>query len=100
MHTTDTVGPTFDGAHDRLERALAAASASGEHESAAVCEAVEEVVAEARGAGQPPERVLVAVKGIARRVLDQVRVPIDNARASIAWIVRCAVKAYYRGAQP
>ena len=95
MHTTDSVDPVSGGAHHRLERAIAAASASGEHESAAVCAAVEEVVAEAKGAGQPPERVLVTLKALSYRVLDQVRLPIENARAAIAWVVRCAVKAYY-----
>lgn len=95
MHTTDPVDPLTGGAHDRLERAIAAASASGEHESATVCAAVEDLVAEAKGAGQPPERVLVTLKTLAYGVLAQLRMPLDGARAAIAWVVRCAVKAYY-----
>jgi len=83
---------------DRLERELAAASARGEFESPAVCDAVEELVADAKHAGQPPERVVVAVKAVAYRVLDGVRLPLAGARAALAWIVRCAVKAYYRRA--
>jgi hypothetical protein len=95
VHASDSVDPPTGGAHDRLERALAAASASGEHESAAVCAAVEEVVAEAKGAGQPPERVLVTLKALSYGVLDRGRLPLDGARAAIAWVVRCAVRAYY-----
>ena len=85
-----------DDAREHLLRAIATASARGEDESLAVCDAVEEVVAEAKSAGQPPERVLVVLKSLAIRVLDQLRLPLDRARAAIAWIVRCAVKAYYR----
>ena len=89
---------TADDARDRLERAIAAASTRGEYESPAVCDAVEEVVAEARDAGHPPERVLVLLKTVAYGVLDGLRLPLNGARAAIAWIVRCAVKAYYRRA--
>ena len=81
---------------DRIAHALAAASAVGETESDAVCRAVEDAVVEAKGAGDPPERVLVTLKTLAIRVLEQLRLPLDRARAAIAWIVRCAVKAYYR----
>jgi hypothetical protein len=86
------------GVRDRLEQAIAAASASGEEESDAVCRAVEDAVIEAKSAGAPPERVLVTLKGLAIRVLDTLRLPLDRARAALAWIVRCAVKAYYRDA--
>ena len=82
----------------RLERAIAAASAHHDDESPTVCDAVEEVVTEAKSAGFPPERVLVTLKTIAFRVIDQLRLPLDRARAAMAWIVRCAVKAYYRRA--
>ena len=83
-------------ARERLARAIAAASATGADDSTAVCDAVEAVVGEAKAAGQPPERVLVVLKTLALRVLDQLRMPLDRARVAIAWIVRCAVKAYYR----
>jgi hypothetical protein len=82
-------------AGDRLERALAAASARGEHQSDEVCEAVEEVVADAKREGQPPERVVVLLKTLAFRALGTIRLPLDAVRAAIAWVVRCAVKAYY-----
>ena len=100
MHSSDSESfdPETGGAHARLERAIAAASASGEHESTAVCEAVEDLVAEAKNAGQPPERVLVTLKTLCYRVLEQLRLPFDGARAAIAWVVRCAVKAYYHRA--
>lgn len=84
------------GLRDRLEQAIAAASAGGEDQSDAVCRAVEDVVIEAKSGGAPPERVLVTLKGLAIRVLETLRLPLDRARAALAWIVRCAVKAYYR----
>ena len=87
-----------DGVHDRLERALAEASTGGDEQSDAVCRAVEDAVLEAKRAGAPPERVLVTVKTAALRVLEAVRLPLDRARALLAWVVRCAVKAYYRDA--
>ncbi len=86
---------TTGDAGDRLERAIADASARGEPQSAEVCEAVEEVVAGAKRDGHPPERVLVVLKALAYRVLDRLRMPLDGVRAAIAWVVRCAVKAYY-----
>ena len=82
-----------------LERAVAAA-ALGNHESGPLCEAVDEIVTEAKDAGEPPERVLVRVKSVAYRVLDQLRLPLGAARRIIAWIVRCAISAYYGRSRP
>jgi hypothetical protein len=91
----DTTDFAAGGAGERLERALAAASARGDHQNAEVCEAVEEVVVDAKREGQPPERVVVLLKTLAFHALGQLRLPLDAFRAAVAWVVRCAVKAYY-----
>ena len=98
QHPSNASGAPPAGVHDRLERAITVASAEGDPTSDALCRAVEDVVIEAKRAGDPPERVLVTLKTLAIRVLEQLRVPLDRARAALAWIVRCAVKAYYRDA--
>jgi len=89
--TDDTTGD----AGDRLERAITEACARGEHQSVEVCEAVEAVVSDAKREGHPPERVVVLLKSLALRTLDRLRLPLDGLRAVVAWVVRCAVKAYY-----
>ena len=90
--------PEYGEPNARLARALDEASRAGEPESPEVCTAVEQVVEEAKSAGQPPERVLVMLKTIAYRVVDAARLSAEAVRALIAWVVRCAVKAYYRDA--
>jgi hypothetical protein len=101
MSTSDptvTDFPQRGDPHTRLARALDEAARADERESPEVCAAVEQVVEEAKSAGQPPERVLVMLKTLAYRVVDAARLSGDAVRALIAWVVRCAVKAYYRGA--
>ena len=82
----------------RLARALDEASRAGQPESPEVCTAVEQVVDEAKSGGQPPERVLVILKTLAYSVAETARLSREAVRALIAWVVRCAVKAYYRDA--
>ena len=91
-------GSISGDARDRIAHAITAASAAGEAESDVLCRAVEDAVIHAKRAGDPPERVLVTLKTLAIHVLEQLRMPLDRARAAVAWIVRCAVKAYYRDA--
>jgi len=84
---------------ERLTLALENAARAREPESMEVCEAVEQVVEEAKREGEPPERVLVLLKRIALPLLEAGRLPLRVVQAFVAWVVRCAVRAYYRDAK-
>jgi hypothetical protein len=98
-----STSPTMDPsptARDRLTRAIAEAEQEKQFESPVLCDAVEAVVEEAKEAGAPPERVIVMLKRIAVPLLEAGRLPVRAMQALVAWIVRCAVKAYYRQGRP
>jgi hypothetical protein len=84
---------------ERLTLALEEAAHAGAPESVAVCDAVNDVVDEAKRAGEPPERVIVLLKRLALPLLEAGKLPMRTVQAFVAWVVRCAVRAYYRDAQ-
>jgi hypothetical protein len=93
MPSLDPVAPPPDR---RLTDTLTQAVTSAQPESPAVCDAVGDIVAQAKAAGAPPEHVLGRLKRVLAALHIPHAAPTRFYSALTAWVVRCFLQAFYR----